>query len=209
MKYVKMLGLLAVAAGAFMALAGSASATQITCTEPLGTPKVCTPTLKAETETFEGKPHARLTGPLNIKIECESNVETTLTTHGGGITARGKINALSFFGCTNGYTVTVLSNGGPEPFGVLELHSLGGGKATVTSGNTTVTVHTPLGFNCGYTTGGTDIGTFTGSATTGGTPTLDIRNALIPRTEHSGLCGGSGTWNGNYIVTNHHWLNVD
>jgi hypothetical protein len=210
MIYLKMLGLLAVAAGAFVALAGSASATQITCTNPPGTPSICTPTLKAETELFEGKPHLRITGPLNLKIECESRLEAALESHGAGVTARGKIISLSFFNCTNGYTFTVLSNGSAtEPFGRLEVHSLGGGNGTLTSSGTTVTVHTPLGFNCGFTTGATDIGTLTGTAATGGTPTLDIRNALIPRTEHSGLCGANGTWNGNYIVTNQHWLNID
>jgi hypothetical protein len=210
MKYVKMLGLLAVAAGAFMAFAGSASATQITCTNPPGTPSICTPTLIAETEAFEGKPHARLTGPLNLKVECESKVEGTVQSHGAGVTAKGKINSLSFFNCTNGYAVTVLPTASvTEPLGSLEVHSLGGGNGTLTSSGTTVTVHTPLGFNCGYTTGATDIGTATGTTATGGTPTLDIRNALIPRTEHSGLCGATGTWNGNYIVTNHHWLNID
>ncbi len=199
MKYVKILGLLAVAAAAMMAFAGTASATSVT--SPSGT--VYTSTIKASSENG----HVKLVGPLNINIQCASSVEGTVGTHGSGVTAAGNISALTFTNCTNGYSATVINNN----FGSLEIHATGSGNGTLTSKNTEVTVTTPLGFNCIYKTAaaGTDIGTLTGSSTTGATATLDINAASIPRTGHSAFCGGSGEWNGNYVVTTPDFLDVD
>ncbi len=185
MRYLKMLGLLAMAAAALMAFAASASATTIT--SPTGTNY--TSTIEAENENG----HVKLVGPLGINIQCNSRVKGAVEGHGSG-TAEGKISALTFFGCTNGYTAQVINNN----FGSLQIH----GNGTLTSSNTEVTVTTPLGFNCIYKTAaaGTDIGNLTDSHDTGATATLDIVAVAIPRTGHSAFCGANGEWNGHYLV---------
>jgi hypothetical protein len=196
MKYVKMLGLLAVAAAALMAFAGSASAT--TVTSPEGTLY----TGKITAVSHNG--HVRLVGPLGIDVQCASHVEGTVESHGAGVTAKGSIGNLSFTACTNGYTVTVLSKGS------LEVHKVTGtNTGTLTSTGTEVTVHTPLGFSCIYKTNSTHIGTLTDSKATGGHATLDINAVSIPRTGDSSLCGATGQWSGSYTVTTPSTLILD
>ena len=119
MKYVKILGLLAVAAAAMMAFAGTASAT--TVTSSAGT----TPTIESGAEG-----HAVLDNPI-AKIECASSVSGKVESHGSGVTAKGNIASLTFGSpvgtCTNDWHVTVVSAGS------LEIHSLGNGNGTLTS----------------------------------------------------------------------------
>src|SRR6188472_2576566 len=122
MKYVKILGLLAVAAAALMAFAGTASAT--TLTSPTGT--VYTGSIHAASEG-----HAILQNPI-AKIECASTVEGTVEQHGSGSTVKGNISNLSFTGCTNSWHVTVVTAGS------LELHWKAAGEGTVTSSGATV-----------------------------------------------------------------------
>jgi hypothetical protein len=199
MKYMKMLGLMAVAAAAMMAFSAVASATVVT--SPAGT--AYTSTIKAASEGT----HVKLTGPLGIAVECASTVEGKVNSHGAGVTAVGTISSLTFTGCTNGYTATALKNGAGN-FGTLEVHTLTNGNGTLTSTLSEVTVTTPLGFNCIYKTNATDIGTLTGSKTTGKTATLDINAATIPRTGHSAFCGASGSWTGNYLVSTPDYLDI-
>lgn len=195
MKYVKTLGLLAIAAAALMAFTASASATVLT--SPAGT--VYTGTIKAASENG----HVKLTGPLGISVECASTVEGKVEKHGANVTAGGNITSLAFTGCTNGYSATVLAKGS------LEIHALGNGNGTLTSSGTEVTVHTPLGFACIYKTGNTHIGTLTGSKNLAGkTATLDIAAATIPRTGDSAFCGASGSWTGSYLVSTPDYLDV-
>ena len=72
-----------------------------------------------------------------------------------------------------------------------------------------MTIESKSGLHCVFTTNNTTIGTFTGSAKTGGTAVMDI-SGTIPRTGgKSGVfCGGNGTWKGSYTVTNPDTLNV-
>jgi hypothetical protein len=190
MKYVKILGLLAVAAGAMMAFAGAASAT--VATSPAGTP-------------YTGKIHATsvghaiLHGPLGIEVQCNSTVEGTISSHGAGVTVKGTISSLTFTNCTNGYAVSVLNKGSLEAHTDPADPAGTSGNGTLTSTGAEVTVSTPLGFNCLYKTNATDIGTLTGSKTTKGNAVLDI-TAAIPRSGHSAFCGGSGEWTGSYKV---------
>jgi hypothetical protein len=190
MKYVKILGLLAVAAAALMAFAASASAT--TVTSPTGSKT--TPTIHAVSEGG----HVVLANS-NANIECASTVEGTVESHGEGVTARGRITALTFSSCTNGWTVTVDNLGG------LEAHWTSGYNGTVTSSETTVsaTLHTIFGtIHCRYLTSNTDIGTLTG----GNPATLDI-SASIPFHSGGGLCGsGNSAWSGKYLLTGTFYL---
>jgi hypothetical protein len=191
MKYVKMLGLLAVAAAALMAFAGTASATVVT--SPAGT--AYTGTIKA-TST-----NTALHGPFTT-VACEhSVVEGKVEKQGADpITASGKISYLDFTNCN--YPVKVLK------YGSLEVHTDPSGVAgdgTLTSTGAEVTIETSIA-NCLFTTESTDIGTVDGSNT--GHAVFNI-SASIPRTGHSFFCGSSGTWTGNYTVISPSTLYID
>jgi hypothetical protein len=194
MKYVKMLGLLAVAATAVMAFAAETAPAAVV-TSPKGT--TYTSTIKAASEK-----QVEIVGPLNIKLQCQSGFEGKIEKHGAGVTAAGNITNLTFTECAESYGVKVLSNGS------LEFHVTGGGNGTVTSSGAEITVITPLGFNCIYKTSATDIGTLTGSSTTGKTATLDVHAFALPRTGHSAFCGGSGEWNGSYLINTPDFLDL-
>ena len=196
MKYLKVLGLAAVVAGALMAFAGTASATELT--SPAGTMVTSGTNIAASSEG-----HATLDSIIG-NIECNSTVEGPTSNTGSGTeTVSGSISALTFTGCTNSAVVTVLQKGS------LEIHATSSSNGTLTSTNTEVTVE-QSGFHCIFKTNATDIGTLTGSATTGGNATLDI-SASIPRSGgRSGVfCGSSAPWTGSYKVTSPTSLNVD
>jgi hypothetical protein len=189
MKYVKMLGLLAVAAAALMAFAGTASATILT--SPSGT--TYTGEIKAEAGTTE------LHGPFTTVSCKKSTVAGSVESHGASTTAGGKISSLTFTECN--FPVTVLKAGS------LEIHTSGesaNGNGTLTSSGAEITIATSIA-NCIFTTSSTDVGTLTG-----GTPaTLAINSAGIPRTGHSIFCGSKGTWTGSYTVSTPGTLLVD
>jgi hypothetical protein len=177
MKYMKILGLAAMALAALMAMAGTASAT--TLTSPAGT--TYTSTIKAENE-----------GPVTLTsafggfgtVTCnKSTVEGKVEKHGAGVNVSGNIGKLTFTECNR--EVTVLSTGS------LEVNSSG----ALTGKNQTILIHTAIG-PCHFTTAstGTSLGTVTTTATTGSNATLDIK-ATIPSP-----CG-NGTWEGSYKVT--------
>lgn len=222
MKYLKMLGLAAIAAGALMAFvgAGTASATELTCTRPAGTKAMCQ---NGEILHAEAEGHAILDSIIG-NIECGSTVEIEQTgTGGAGETVTGAIRTLNFTGCTNGAVVSVLKKGTVEihtdpndPEGV-------SGNGTLTSSGAEVTVEL-LGVHCIFETKATDIGTLTGATTATNArkelthmATLDI-SATIPRTggRSGAFCGESAPWTGSYTVTsagsavgNNGWLDVD
>lgn len=184
MKYIKILGLLAVAAAAMMAFAASASAT--TVTGPNGEE---TPTIHAEPEFGHVSLHNSI-----VDIECDSTVEGTVENHGSGITASGLINDLSFPDCTDGWVIDVITKGSLEIHYTGEGH--GHGTGTLTSTGATVTA-TRSGLSCHYRTNNTPIGHVTG----GEQATLTIE-ATIQRHGGSFLCGGStAQWTGAYTTT--------
>ena len=208
MKYLKMLGLAAIAAGALMAFVGAstASATELDCTEPAGTKVMCpNPTLIHATS--EG--HAILHTPLG-DVECASTVQGKANTGGASETVSGSIEALTFTPCTQNVVVTVLKKGS------LEIHTdamdaetgLTPRNGTLTSTGTEVTIEL-FGFHCIFTTSNTDIGTVTGSTATGATATFDIA-ATIPRTggRSGAFCGSSGQWTGSYLIDTPDWLDI-
>jgi hypothetical protein len=199
MKYLKMLGLAAIAAAALMAFAGAgtASATELTCGASM-----CE---KETTISSASEGHAVLDSIIG-KIECNSEVSgKTENTGGASETVKGAISTLDFTGCTTA-TVHVLKSGS------LEIHTQNAeanNNGTLTSTGAEVTVETS-GFHCIFTTKETDIGTVTGSANTSGNATLDI-SATIPRTggRSGAFCGSSAPWTGSYKVTAPATLNVD
>jgi hypothetical protein len=189
MKYIKMLGLLAVTAAALMAFAGTAAATSVTSNE--GT----TPNIKAESS------NSKLDGAF-VTVECaESKVEGNVESHGASATVKGEVDFLTFEKCN--YTVTIGTRGS------LEVHTHPNdpnglsGDGTVTSSGASISIHTSVG-TCVFTTSGTDIGTLDG-----GTPAvMNINSAKIPRTGGNFLCGSSGTWTGSYAITSPSTLEV-
>jgi len=225
MKYLKMLGLAAIAAGALMAFvgAGTASATTLTCTEPAGTKVTCKTgtVIKAASEG-----HAILDNSILGNIECNSTVEGPTSNEGSSsTTVSGSISkgGLTFTNCTSA-VVAVLKEG------TLEIHTeytkeadghetqnlASTNNGTLTSSGAEVTVE-KAGFHCIYGTSSTDIGTLTGSTTVAkakgvetATATLDIA-ASVPRVggRSGAFCGGSAPWTGSYIVNSPDWLDVD
>jgi hypothetical protein len=200
MKYVKILGLLAVAAAAMMAFAASASATTVTGPnfktngEPTTLVERETPVIHAVSEK-EVELHNAI-----VNIKCESTVEGKVETHGSGITAEGKISVLNFFNCTDEWVVDVKANGS------LIVHYTEGNNGTLTSTGARV-IATRAGLECIYETNATDIGTVTGEKGANGEATLDI-SAEIPRVGGSFLCGGAfAKWTGSYITT--HTIKID
>jgi hypothetical protein len=113
-------------------------------------------------------------------IECASTLEATLETTGAG-TASGLVDALSFTGCTNGWSVSV------QAAGELEVHATSGYNGTVTSSGATITGTLDLFFfhvTCRYKTANTTVGTLTG----GNPATLHIEGK-IPFHSGSAACG--------------------
>ena len=196
MKYVKMLGLLAVAAAALMAFAGTASAT--TLTSPKGT--TYTGVIKAETENGHAILHNAIT-----TVECTGTVEGSVEKHGAGVTVEGKISSLTFTNCTGSNTVhDPVAKPGSLVVHAINCNASNECTGTVTSvGAEVVITNHAFGGSCIYTTGaGVDIGTLTPTNDTGGTATLDIEGT-IPRTGGTlgAFCGSTGTWTGNYLIT--------
>jgi hypothetical protein len=188
MKFIKMLGLLAVAAAAMMAITATASAT--TLTSPTGT--VWTGEIKAHSS------HTVLHGSFTDVTCTTSEVAGKIDQHGNGVTVKGNISKLTFTGCN--FPVTV------KKAGSLELHAKTHTNpgvettGTVTSTGAEITIETSIA-NCIFTTTNTDIGTFTGTEDTGTTSRLDIESSNIPRTGHSIFCGANGVWTGAYTIT--------
>jgi hypothetical protein len=205
MKYIKMLGLAAVAAAALMAFVGAGTASAAKLTSPAGTVVPVGTVIKAENE---GK--VVLDPPFGA-IECSKSIVEGKVTNAGGITiiegkevtdtVKGEITTLDFTECNA--TVTVLKKG------TLEIHSLGNGNGTLTSNGAEVTVQF-VGTHCIFTTSNTDLGTVTGSGNTKSNATLDI-SATIPRTGGSSgiFCGSTAAWTGAYKVTAPNPLFID
>lgn len=205
MKYLKMLGLAAVAATALMAFgAGTASATTLCKTNE--TP--CTTEWKYHNGTtisasLEG------TATLNagfVTVTCtEGTVNGEITNEGSATTTvSGPVNSVTFGSCN---CELVQVNAG----GTLELHHIEGTmNGTLTSKAATSTVRCS-GVTCHYTTAasGTDMGTLTGSLATSGTATMDIRTSLTKEEGSSFLCASGAEWVANYKVTSPDVLEVD
>lgn len=187
MKYLKMLGLAAVAAMALTALvgAGTASATALYSG---ATKQGVNAELKSKLTTGNSALLKDTGGSTNDTC-TGSEVAGKITNAGGaGVAVVGKIESLTFTGCSH-KTVVIAK-------GELELKWTSGLNGTVVSKGAEVTVEsTVFGISCTAKTGtGTTIGTFTG--VTSGDATMDI-NGVIPM---GALCGDS-TWTGNYTVS--------
>lgn len=209
MKYVKMLGLAAIAAAALMAFVGAstASATVLCTVQGTGSPTGTTCPAgsglgvgaKIHAELSTGA-HATLTTHEEFKpdITCEtSTVEGVVTVEGDATTTTsGDITKLTFENCGPS-TVTVLKPG------KLEIHWISGThNGTLTGTEQEVTTVTPSIFgsiHCIYTTNATDLGTLTG----GSPAVLTANSQALNKLTTSSLCPSAPTWDASYKVTNH------
>lgn len=196
MKYVKMLGLAAVAAAALMAFvgAGSASATELCSTNT----SPCTGTnygkgTKIESTLKEGE--AVLTAGFGTdKCKKSTVVGEVEKTNEAGKATTGPITSLTFEECS--CTTTILSNGS------LSITGSGTGNGTLSSTGAESTI-TCSGVSCLFATSGTTIG-----PVTGGSPAVLAAEAKLPwKTGDASnftctLGSGTGTWKATYKVTN-------
>jgi hypothetical protein len=198
MKYIKMLGLLAVAAAALMAFAGTASAT---LTNSDGT---------NATTIHASSSHTQLSGSLVVTCE-ESTVGSSITTNDAN-EASGSVSTLTFEKCGSD-TITVLLKG------TLKVTDSDGTTGTFHSSGAEVTVLTHRPFigtiHCIWDTINTDIGTFTEShhKPSGGsahsTATIHVSSVPLTRTTTDTGCGTHATWGGTYEVTSPDTLVLD
>ena len=201
MKHLKMIGLALVAAAAFMAFAGSASAAP-TLTSPNGT-------------VYKGTLTATATASSSLLLKATfANVTCTTSTVSGTIStnnethAAGGISTLSFDNCgTN--DVTSLKNA-DNTFGSLTINP----KGEVFGSNSRVTIlNTSTGAHCIYgTTTNTKLGTFTPSSALRETTAAMTISASLPYNAESKssqfVCGSTGSWSGTYTVTTPDTLNL-
>ena len=178
MKQLKIIGLALVAAAAFMALAGNASAAPTltcptagtTCTGSITTSAVETLTLKAGIAT-DTCTTSTVSGTLGSNTETE---------------ASGSISTLDFGGCS--LTTDVLSEGSLTILPTGEVKSIGS-EVTVSA----------LGTSCVYG-GGASPGTKLGTLTGGTTASLSVK-AQLPKISGGFACSNPAEWTGKYSVT--------
>ncbi len=216
MKYLKMLGLAAVAAMALTAFlgAGSASAAGLyKYTTPSANDAIALNTeLVSSLETGSSALLKDTLGGANdtcTSSEVKGKIEKNTTTAPvGTLNPQGRISALTFGGCS--HTTTVISTSeeaGVKYYGELEIkHIAGTTNGTVVSKNSRVTVKSTIfGVSCIANTGaGTAIGTLTGAKSPTANATMDINGTI---TLENG-CGDS-TWTGSYEVTSPVGLTVE
>jgi hypothetical protein len=194
MKHLKMLGLaVALAAVALTTCVGVASADKFTA--PTGT--TYTSTIKTSSE---GK--FSLHGPF-VSIECnKSSFEAKAEKHGLTLDAGGPISSLTFSECT--FPLKVLKPGS------FDVNEEGGGKGDFQLFGTELTAETSIA-NCLWTaaSGGSTVGSFTGTSVKNGHALIDFSTGEIPRTGHSVFCGSVGYLVGTYKVTTPTELTVD
>ena len=190
MKYLKMLGLAAVAAMALTAFAaGSASATTL---EEGGTTTNAEVTITASLESGSSAT-LRTTGALFANTCTESHVHGHTVSPYTGTTVGGPITTLTFSKCTE-EKVEVIKPGS------LSVEYKSGTNGTVNSAGAEVKVPSPFGKLTCKTGTGTDLGTLTGVSS--GNATMDINGVLN--------CGiiPSAVWEGSYEVTSPSGLGV-
>jgi hypothetical protein len=192
MKYVKMLGIAAVAAMALMAVAaGSASATTLDIGSVVQSGAV---TITASNETSV---------TLSDTEGTQANTCSVSHVHGStsvfsGSKVTGSLSELSFTTCTRS-PVTVDTKGG-----LYIEHEAGTNSGSVFSENAEVTVPTTFGFSVTCKTGtGTKIGTLDGASAISSHATLTVAAVLS-----CGFLLPSASWSGSYIVTSPTGLTV-
>lgn len=200
MKYLKMLGLAAVAAMALMAFgAGSASATELcsTNTSPCtGTKYGSGTVIKAN---LKSGTIANLTNSLGNVTCTTSTVEGKTSSAGGGtgVAVKGSITSLKFSNCTQDVfgspSCTVTATGIPA---AVQGVATGGGNGKMTTGTAGAEV-VCLGFiECSFSAPGIEL------TTTGGNPAhVTASNEVLKIEEGGFLCPSEAKWDATYEVS--------
>jgi hypothetical protein len=196
MKYVKILGLAAVAAMALMAFAGAGTASASTLCQttvdscpaawdyPTGT--AISASLTSASATLE------VSGLTEDTCTTSAVAGTTSNTGSSSETVEGAIGTLTFTNCTN--TTKVLAKGN------LEVHADGGHGAGILTGKGNRVTVVAFGFiSCVANTGtGTNLGTIDEPANATSDAVVTV-NATIPL-EGAG-CPANAQWTATYTVT--------
>jgi len=180
MKYAKILGLLAVAAAALMAFAGTASAT-----------------ITVNGSAYSGHIEATSTNTEldgTVDVKCAKSIVTGNVSNGATTSA---VTTLDFTEC--GSDTVEVTRGG-------SLRVDSSGTVYSEDAEVTVTVHRsifgfPVTTHCEYVTAknpGTDIGTLTEHVSP---PQVHLIGANIPQTETDSGCGANAQWTGTYTFT--------
>jgi len=208
MEHAKKLGLAIAIVGALIASAepSSAGATTLTCTNPPGTRVQCPAGTVIKATSDHVEIHAAPAG-----ITCTHSFLELETSNAGSSTetVKASVKSIDFTGCGD-WTLTVLAKGSFE-FHTHPSDSQGvSGWGTVTSTGLEITATHHIGLHCVFKTNSTDIGTLTGSTSTGGTPILNLLGNL-PRTGGTSgvFCGSSAQLTGAYAFISPTWLDVD
>lgn len=201
MKYLKILGLAAVAAAAFMAFvgAGTASAETTLCTET-ATPCTHVPTgttLEGEGVAGEGVTLPTLTAPFG-NIRCNSTIKGKVETT---TTPEGVVKAadLPWTNCVNGTAETVTP-------GKIRIHhdAEHNGIVTLEGFVVKVTQGVPCYYEAKTTAGGPLEGTLTGG-TVGGTAIIHITAEPLkidtPTHNSDPFCPAHAPWHATYKLT--------
>ena len=191
MKYVKMLGLAAVAAMALMAFVGAGSASATVLCKVTATPCGAANHVSGTNLTFHST-HVELrsTGGVFQSTCKKSTVSGPSTTGGSASTVTGTVAKadLTWGECSE--PVETIEGGS------LEVHHIAKtDNGTVTASGFKVKV--TIGVTCYYSAGAaTDLGTVTGGAS----PTLHI-NAVVNEVTPSFFCPDDAVWTGSYVST--------
>jgi hypothetical protein len=196
MKYLKMLGLAAVAAMALMAVvgAGTASATAVYGNgAKLGVGAEIKASLTGGTARLEN------TAGEVLDTCTGGEVKGTISNAGGeAATVSGSVSTanLTWSGCTKNPTQTTSG-------GTLEIHHISGKtNGTLTASGFNVTVAGIFGVSCIYGTGSNlDLGEVEGSKSK--QAILNINVVVNGAAGNSFLCPSHAIWNADYKVTNY------
>ena len=201
MKYIKMLGLAAMAAAALMAFAGAGTASADELCKNL-TGSACE---QANAISSVNVGNVTLTTTFKNVVCEESKVAGSVTEQGAGKTILGNITTLDFSKCN--CEVKVLKNG------TLSATNIAGtDNGTVSSNGAEVTVFcekTIVGaVHCIYATTNTHLGVLTGSKKVEETAVLHAEEAEIPRLKTDFICAEKAKWDATYSVTEPDTLQV-
>ena len=203
MKYLKILGPVALAVAGLMALAPSVSATNLT--SPVGTNY--TGVVKAES-IFNIRIHNTL-----LEDECLSKFEWQPESHGSAVTLQGAVTSFSVFECVekeSKSTISLLKRGS------FEVHTFGAekpnsGKVTWTGARmTSVTDTAIMNIACVYELEVPFTALLTGSGDLlGKTAKVDMEVLWKYVEGNVLLCPKKTTWTAEYTITTPDFLNVD
>jgi hypothetical protein len=197
MKYVKTLGLAAIAAAALMAFLGTGTASATVLCSTTASP--CPEAQKYPAGTrigfslTAGTSLVWINGETVLETCKEAVLKSDITSAGSGTnTVKSENKTLSFNQCTfaNGFT----------KLGGLEIHNIAGtSNGTVTaSGEVGWTFNNPLFGSCvyGWTTGGV-----VGTITEGKPATLHLNTGIVRLSGSSAACPANGNLNGSLTQT--------